>query len=652
MHLGAQIVRRSLLALLFFVLPQLTPAAILTHRWTFDADASDMIGGADGMLQGNACFTNGAVILDGTNGGVQLQDDLFTNYNSISIEAWFVDENRNGARLYNFNGPDGRMECTVLGSFPPGFSSYPVGGTCFSIGGRSNIVHTPSAVPDITNHFVWTLDADSGLARAYLNAVLVSQKFNFTNTPARIGSTTNNWIGAAAACSNVFRGRILDFRTYSGTLTSLEVAESAAAGPENQVLNAGSLQGIRISLPSTVGPGASVPPLVWADFQNLTNVNISGQPDLALATDNTNVILVTTATNVLIRYSPLTMEPLQTSTLRLKVRSSGTAGITAAYQGFKNQAVITVAPPDGFELAHRYTFNEQPDAQVVHDSIAHDHGRIFGGCRFSGDGDLLMPGGTSGDPDSSFVALPRGLISRESEISIVAWVTWKGPANSYWQRIFDCGDQVLHYPWTASTYFFLTPNSGKNSLLRPYIVGASITTNSVIGEATPIGGSRALPLDVPTQVAITYSYPRRVFCVYTNGVLAQRTTAVTIPLGAIDDVNCWLGRSAFDQDPCFYGNFDEFRIYRGMLSDADVAAEFAAGPDIIADDLRLRTSLSGTNLTITWGATAADYRLESRSQVQPAVWSEVSEPSHFDGSRCRVIVDLSNSERFFRLHKP
>jgi hypothetical protein len=647
-----QTVRRSLAALLFFLLPQLTPAAILTHRWTFETDASDMIGGADGVLQGNACFTNGAVVLDGTNGGVQLPDDLFTNYNSISLEVWFVDENRNGARLYNFSGPDGRMECTVLGSFPPGFPSYPVGGTCFSTGGRSNIVHMPSAVPDITNHLVWTLDADSGLARAYLNAVLVSQKFNFTNTPARIGSTTNNWIGAAAACSNVFQGRILDFRTYSGTLTSLEVAQSAAAGPGNQGLNAGSLQGIRISMPSTVGPGASIPPLVLADFQNLTNVNISGQPELSLTTGNTNVILVTTATNVLRRYGPMKVEPLLTSTLRLNARSHGTATVTAVYQDITNQAVITVAPPDGFELAHRYTFREPCDAQVVHDTVGHDHGRIFGGCRFSGDGNLLLPGGTSGNPNSSFVALPRGLISCESEISIVAWVTWKGPTYSYWQRIFDFGDQVLHYPWTASTYLFLTPNSGRDSILRPYIVGASITTNSVTGEATPIGGSCALPLDVSSQIAVTYSFPRRVFCVYTNGLLAQRTTAVTIPLSAIDDVNCWLGRSAFDQDPCFYGSFDEFRIYRGLLSDADVAAEFAAGPDIITDDLRLRTSLSGTNLTITWGASAADYRLESRSQLQPAVWSEVTQPSHFDGSSYRVIVDLSNSERFFRLHKP
>jgi Concanavalin A-like lectin/glucanases superfamily len=485
-------------------LPMSASAATLTHRWPFDTNADDVIGGANSTLVGNAYISKGAVVLDGTNSGVQLPNDLFTNYDSISFEAWFVDENCDGGRLYNFSGPTGQMDCTILGSFPPGFASYPVGGTCFSVGGISNVVHTPSPTPDVTNHLVWTLDADAGCARAYMNGILVSQNPTFTNTPAEVGSTTTNWIGTAQAGSNTFNGCILEFRAYQGALTPLEVAQLDAAGPENPAPNAGLLQAIRLSVPACAGPGASLRPVVFADFENLTNVNVTGQPGLTLTAENTNVILVTAATNVLRRYDPYTVAPLLTSTPRLNTQETGTTEIAAVYQDLTNCAMITVALPEGFDLVHRYCFGEPGNARVVHDATSQKHGRLFGSGQLSGAGELLLPCGPAGNPNDpgynpSYVSLPGGLISGQSEISVEAWVTWQGPANSYWQRIFDFGDQVLFNPWTATTYLFLTPDSGGNSILRGYAVGASITTNSVTGESTPIAGSRSVPLDVPAH---------------------------------------------------------------------------------------------------------------------------------------------------------
>src|ERR1039457_1903389 len=94
------------LFLLAFMSLFTTQAAVLTHRYSFDADASDSINAANGTLQGNAAIVNGALVLDGTNSNVRLPNDLFTNYSSISFEVWYADaavSNPNN-QLYNFSG--------------------------------------------------------------------------------------------------------------------------------------------------------------------------------------------------------------------------------------------------------------------------------------------------------------------------------------------------------------------------------------------------------------------------------------------------------------------------------------------------------------------------------------------------------------------
>jgi hypothetical protein len=50
-------------------------SAELTHRYSFDTDASDPLGNADGVFQGAAFITNGAVVLNGSNSFVQLPND-------------------------------------------------------------------------------------------------------------------------------------------------------------------------------------------------------------------------------------------------------------------------------------------------------------------------------------------------------------------------------------------------------------------------------------------------------------------------------------------------------------------------------------------------------------------------------------------------
>jgi PEP-CTERM motif len=61
--------------------------------------------------------------------------------------------------------------------------------------------------------------------------------------------------------------------------------------------------------------------------------------------------------------------------------------------------------------------------------------------------------------------------------------------------------------------------------------------------------------------------------------LQQSITA--IPLSSYSFTDLYLGRSAFPGDNSTSGSIDEFRIYNNAQSGAQVAADYAAGPDTV-----------------------------------------------------------------------
>ncbi len=621
--------RRTGLAILLILLTlQTAMPAVLTHRYSFDADASDAVGGADGTLQGNADIANSALLLDGTNSSVQIPNDLFTNYDSISFEVWYADapvSNPNN-QLYNFSGPFGGMNYYLFGQ-----------GNHF-IGTSANSVNLPIPAVGGTNHLIWTQDGTSHTASIYINGLLAVQTTGFTNTPFMIGSTTNNLIGAGAtnlATSN-FKGSILEFRSYQGALSPLDAAVSDAFGPNQPQLNPGTLQAVRVVIPSPTGPGALFRAGVLADFSGVTNVNISTQPDLVLTSDNTNVIAIA---------------PDQ----RLQTVALGTAHITATWQGFSDTVTVTVEVPQDIALIHRYGFNEQTNDWIVHDSVGGANGRLmnpvlfFGQIMtgFTGKGELKLGGANGPYPSGNigYAALPAGLISSLGEVSIETWVTWTFRTTSWpWQRIFDFGNG-------PSTYFFMTTEAN-TFVTNGDVARTTISTNSILYETPRLDWTNILPLNVTSCVAVTYSPVRGITKFYINGQPVS-AGAATIPLSAIIDTNNWLGRSQFSGDSYFGGRYNEFRIYRGFLSDSDIAADFAAGPDVVGVDDMLHTYSSSNSLTITWGPSATNLVLQCSPVLgDSAVWNQVTNKPVFQNGRYVVTVPTTDDAEYFRLHTP
>ena len=607
------------------------PAATLTHRYSFDGDASDSVGGADGILEGNASINNGAVVLDGQNSFVQLPNDLFTNYSSISYELWYVDRGVNsiGALLYNFAGTNGGINYYLSGRA----ATYMTGN------GTTNAITLEVPVIGGTNHLVVTQDSSSG---AYIFANGKVLGMGLLSSPMTFHSTTNDCIGGGGASpASYFTGRILEFRTYQGALSSLDVAMNDALGPDGIPSDPGALQDIRLAGPSTVGPGALFPVQIFADYANVTNVDLSQQSNVKYYSDNPSVITVPVGTNFL--QSMLT---------------NGTANITAVWNGLSNTLPVTVAVAQDVTLLHRYNFNEQATDWVVHDSIGTANGRIYGSAGkvgFTGTGELAMTGFPAAT--GSYAALPPRLISCLGEVSFEAWVTWApgkvalGYGSGGWQRIFDIGTSV---GGQGSRYIFLTPATDNVSFTTKSLLHAAITASNNGSETPRLNWTNFLPTNVLSHVAVTYSPARGIMKMYLDGVPVASGTA-SIPLSTILDAHCWLGRSLFTADPYYNGSFSEFRIYQGLLSDAEVAADYAAGPDTVGTDYILHSYPGSNVVTITWGPTAAGLTLETSAAVGAgANWAPVSSQTTFQNGRytTSIPIDPNAPAAYFRLQTP
>ncbi|HWW06793.1 LamG-like jellyroll fold domain-containing protein [Collimonas sp.] len=156
---------------------------------------------------------------------------------------------------------------------------------------------------------------------------------------------------------------------------------------------------------------------------------------------------------------------------------------------------------------------------------------------------------------NAYVSLPADIVADVSDITIAAWVYWN--ASQKWARVFDFGTGTGHY-------MMLTARS--NSGFPRF----AMTVNGISGEQG-IDSNTAMPIGQWAHVAITLS--GNVGTLYVNGnAVGANTAMVLAPFRMGSTSQNWLGRSQYASDPCFNGLIDEFRIYRGALSAAQIAA--------------------------------------------------------------------------------
>ncbi len=217
-------------------------------------------------------------------------------------------------------------------------------------------------------------------------------------------------------------------------------------------------------------------------------------------------------------------------------------------------------------LVHRYSF--EASGALATDSVGDADATIVGTT--AAGGKVTLAGGST----AAYVDLPNGLISALGDASFEVWLEWTGGGS--WQRIFDFGsnDVVEGSQGIGQTYLYLTPRDGDGGSGNP--LRASFTISGIGGETT-VKTSAPLPTTSMQHIVLVVDDTNNQMRLYLNGDLSA-LIGFNGSLSSLKDVNNWLGRSNY-KDAHLGGSIEEFRIYGAALSDAQVEASAAFGPN-------------------------------------------------------------------------
>lgn len=384
-------------------------------------------------------------------------------------------------------------------------------------------------------------------------------------------ATAANTVAAPAAVAPVS-----SVITHAGTTfgitfpaNSLSVLRLRATGPRF-------VTGLRLEAPVSIAGGSSSPTTVWGRIAGRAEeINLTGDPRYGIThlSSNPGVAGVDAG-------GTLTGLGEGTTTI---IATYASLGISAT------QTVRVIGAP--ITLLHRYRFDETGGSTVA-DSAGGPawDGTVPNGGTFGG-GRLGLAGARR-----QFVNLPAGLLTGYRAVTIDAWATFGTlPAACFFYGFGNSSGA------TGVDYIFCQPRQGR----------IAVSDSDWHGEQGAGGGGDWSGRTV--HVTAVYNPPSGYVELYVNGVRISRNSAVTVPLSSIDNVFSYIGRSLYSADAYMDVSLDEFRIYDGALSPADIAAAESLGPDLLPvatssdivvtpDPRATRGAWEGWGVSLAWWA--------------------------------------------------
>lgn len=525
-------------------------AQTLTHRYRFNdtsgsPTASDSVGGAtwDGTLQGTAFLDGSMLQLDG-GGFVTLPAGLITNYTRVSVEFWasYAPNNATWTRTFAFgdqNGSGAQLDGIDYTHFAPGDYQN----LNFSVPGSGVYVNNPAGLNGQTNiHVTVVVDPLNNRMFYYNGTTLLSSPVNGGSVPSlSLVQDTVNLIGKSLFDVDApVIGSIDEFRVYNGALSSTNIALNDAAGPNNYLTSPGSLQAVHLTSPDnplTVNQNSQQ--LFTGDFANVTGVNLILYGGATFSSGNANVLTVNSSGLV-------------------KAVAAGTTTVVATYGGLSATNTLTVISVPA-SLTHRYSFTAN-----ANDSAGTANGVLHGNATVSG-GQLVLDGS-----DQTYLDLPGGAINiaTNKSFTIETWVTFN--TSPFWARLFDFGaDGGANEIYAAPT----GPGNGgqHRGVSQNYPGGRTIDWK---GAWTNFSAHITVVVDPPTSTLALYRDGVLEFARYdANGAISGIATNLAV-----------IGRSLVPVDPFLPASIDEFRIYSGALSPAEIALTHINGPNSTTRD--------------------------------------------------------------------
>ncbi len=204
----------------------------LTHRYSFNTDASDSVGHADGILRGAASVSDGQVHLNGTRGTyVDLPGGLIAGYPAVTFEFWAtLGPNRSWARVFDQGSTNGSAGGHDLYFCPHSGRDFRL--TIMDPHPRERVVTIPGNLDNQTNLYVaCVLDPPSGFMGIYTNGVLAASR----NDLVSLASVATNYffLGRSLFAADApLNGSIDEFRIYRGALNAAAIAVDYRSGPD------------------------------------------------------------------------------------------------------------------------------------------------------------------------------------------------------------------------------------------------------------------------------------------------------------------------------------------------------------------------------------------------------------------------------------
>lgn len=573
--------------------------ATLAHRYSFTSDASDALGGADGILMGSATVTGGKLVLDG--GGYMDLPGTGINlntYRAVTIEAW-VDFGNFGpwARLFDFGTEGGANEIFLAPSADGNGQHHWL--TQNIPGGRN--LNLKGGLTNMSAHLTAVVDPPASTLALYVNGVLEYANYNATAPLSLVDNSAATVGRSFVAVDPWLVGAIDEFRIYQGALTPAEIMKSHLAGPASTAYDPGALQSIEIVTTDYPAYSDRFAPVIHAHYANLADFNL--MPNTAALVPG---LILTSSDATVLEILPGNL---------VQTRRPGVVTLTASYHGHTDSATIQVR--NLAQLTHRYTF--ETDAK---DSVGTAHGILHGTASVSG-GNLVLDGA-----DQSYLELPPALLEGYDAVTVDTWVNFG--ASGTWSRLWYFGDD-------RANEFYLAPSVLDGSA---HWFSAGLTDGDTI--TIP-------PAWANLSVHVTCVFGNGVMAYYTNGVLHG---AVSGAKGRVDQIGTffsWIGRSPY-ADPFAIATVDEFRIYRGTLSADEIKASDAIGPNqLLTTTATLTATRVGDDLVLRWPAAAAGFSVQTTSDLGSGGWTALDATPVLNGDHWEVTLPATEGSQFFRL---
>lgn len=537
----------------------------MAHRYSFNETAgsvtfADSVGGSSwaGSLVGNASLDGSMLQLDGLGSFATLPAGVVHNYSQVSIEFWaafdsnnpfwtrtfaFGDQNGSGGELTGLDychyatGNWQNMNCQTASSGV--FANNPTG-----LNGQTN-VHVTIIIDPVDNKLY------------YYNGTKIISDPVLNNgaggtVPALNGlNDTVNLIGKSLWDQDAtLEGAVNEFRIYSGVLPPSTVALNDAAGPDNIVTNPGPVQALHLSSPiNPLSVNQSSQQLLTGDFTNLTGLDLIAYGGATFRSMNTSVVTVDAKGIV-------------------RGVSAGTGIVVASYGGLSATNLLTVVSLPAV-LTHRYSFTT--DAS---DSVGGANGTLYGSANVTG-GQLVLDGSFG-----TYLDLPGSEINiaTNTAVTFEAWVTFGNAAT--WGYLFGFGNSI----GANGDHQIACVPCAENGGFRHW----GITENYTAGRTTAWSHGWN---NLTAHITCVVDPPTGAISIYRDGVLEFAEYDAVASLSNVATNFAYLGKSFYSADPYAMASFDEFRIYSGALTPAQVALTQRGGPGSTSQDVGALSSI-------------------------------------------------------------